>query len=905
MTALREWITRLRGTFGLSRRDADLAQELELHLELARDDERRRVGSIGNASRAATLKVGALAQSLEALRDQRGLPWLDDLQRDLRFGLRTLRRNPVFAVVSLLTLSIGIGANTAVFSIVNSVLFEPLPYPNAGQLVAVWHKAPGAPGLVSVSGDLRPSASMFFTYAEENHSFQAIGLWAPSSMTVTGLADAEQVRVVLVSDGTLQAFDVKPLVGRWLSHEDQVPGGADSVMLGYGYWQRHFGHDDSAIGRAITVDSRPRTVVGVMPEGFRIVETDADVIAPYRFDRNRLILAGFGHQGIARLKPGVTLAQANADIGRMVPIWMRTWPTLPGADPHVYESWRITPALRPLKQDVVGNVAGALWVLMGTIGIVMLMVCANVANLLLVRAEARQQELAVRAALGAGWTRIVREMLAESLMLGLTGGALGLALAHAGLRMLVAMGPSNLPRLNEISIDPRALMFTIVVSLVSGILFGLIPALKYAGPGVSTPLRSGIRTSTHSRERIRVRDVLVVTQVSLALVLLVSAGLMIRTSQALRAVEPGFADAEHIQTLRFSIPASIVSDPQKVVRMQNDMLDKFAAIPGVTSAAFSNTMPMEGMSPDWDAIGVEGRLIPGREIPPLRLLKYVSPALFRTIGTRLVAGREYAWTDLYGLRPVAIVSENLARELWGSPSAALGKRIGVGLSGSTWREVIGVVQDVRENGVHEPAPAIVYWPAMMDSLYRPGQATAARNVTFAIRSERTGTEAFVDQLRQAIVSVNGSVSPAAVRTLREISDQSMARTSFTLVMLAIAAAMALVLGIVGIYGVISYSVSQRTREIGIRLALGAQVSQMKRMVAGHGLLLAGVGVAIGLGAAIGLTRLMSSLLFGISPLDPMTFVTVPLLLAVAAVVASYLPARRAASVDPAEALKVE
>jgi predicted permease len=401
-----------------------------------------------------------------------------------------------------------------------------------------------------------------------------------------------------------------------------------------------------------------------------------------------------------------------------------------------------------------------------------------------------------------------------------------------------------------------------------------------------------------------VRNTLVVAQVALALVLLVSAGLMIRTSQALRAVEPGFTHPEQLQTLQVSIPSPLIPDQQRVVRMQNDMLDRFAAMPGVTAAAFSNAMPMEGIAPDWDAIAVEGRTAPG-EIPPLRMLKYVSPGFFRTAGTRLVAGRDYTWTDLYGLRPAAIVSENLARELWGSPAAALGKRIGAALPGYPWREVIGVVQDVRDNGVHEPAPSIVYWPAMMDSFYRPGQVAVSRTVTFAIRSERAGTEGLVDEIRQAVGSVNGSVSLAAMRTMKDIAGQSMMRTSFTLVMLTIAGSMALVLGIVGIYGVISYSVSQRKREIGIRLALGAQESEMKRMIVGRGLMLAGVGMAIGLGAAAGLTRLMSSLLFGISPLDPATFVSVPLLLAIAAALASYLPARRAAAVNLVEALKVE
>jgi predicted permease len=905
MVALREWFARLRGTLRPLRSDADLEQELRLHLELAREDERRRGASIGDASRAAALQAGALAASMDAVRDQRGLPWLDDLWRDLRYGLRMLGRSPLFASVAALTLAIGVGAGTAIFSIVNSVLLRPLPYPDADRLVAVWHKAPGARGLANVLGDLRPSASMFFTYAEENRTFDAIGLWTPASATVTGVAEPEQVRVVLVSDGTLQALGVAPAIGRWLSREEQTPAGVDAVMLGYGYWQRRFGGERSVVGRGITIDSRLRTIVGVMPEGFRIVRAEADVIAPYRFDRSRLILAGFGFEGIARLKPGVTLARANADVARMVPIWMRSWPTIPGGNPRVYESWGIAPALRPLKEEVVGAVSGMLWVVMGTIAIVMLMVCANVANLLLVRAEARQHEMAVRAALGAGWMRLVRGLLTEGVLLGCIGGALGLAAAHAGLRALVATGPSTLPRLHEIAIDGRALSFTLAVSLLSGVLFGLIPAVKYAKPGVFAALRGGAFSSSAGPERHRLRNLLVVTQVALALVLLVSAGLMIRTPQTLRAVEPGFARPERVQTLRISIPAALVADPRGVVRTQHLIADAIAAIPGVTAAAFANAMPMEGLPPDWDAIAVEGRSIADGEIPALRLLKYGSPGYFGAAGTRLVAGRDYTWTDVEGARPLAIVSENLARELWGSPSAALGRRIGAGLPGSSWREVIGVVQDVRENGLHEPAPAVVYWPAMMENLYRKSQLTTTRYVTFAIRSELAGTNGLIDSLQQAVWSVNANVSLFAVQTLRDIADRSMARTSFTLAILAVAGAMALALGIVGIYGVISYSMSQRTREMGIRRALGAQQGEITRMIVGRGLALAGAGVAVGLAAATASTRLMSSLLVGISPLDTTTFIAAPLLLGIAAVLASYLPARRAAGVDPVEALKVE
>jgi predicted permease len=484
------------------------------------------------------------------------------------------------------------------------------------------------------------------------------------------------------------------------------------------------------------------------------------------------------------------------------------------------------------------------------------------------------------------------------------GGVLGLGLAYAGLRLLVALGPSTLPRLNEISIDGRALGFTLLVSLCSGLLFGVIPAFKYAGSRITMVLRGGGRTLTESRERHQARNTLVVVQVALALVLLIGSGLMIRTFQALRLVDPGFRDPQQLQTMRISIPASLVPEPDRVARMQTDIVDKLAAIPGVTSVGFASVMPMEGIAPNWDAVRAEDKTYPDGEIPPLRLFKSVSPAFFQTAGTRLIAGRDYTWTDFFDSRPVVMISENLARELWGTPSAALGKRIHT-LPGSPWREVIGVVQDVYENGVHAPAPPAVYWPATGESPYRPAVPNVTRTVAFVIRSSQAGTEGLLTQVRQAVWSVNASLPLASVRTMQEVYDQSMARTSFTLVMLAIAGAMALVLGVVGIYGVISYAVSQRTREIGIRLALGVQPGELKTMFVRHGLTLACVGVVIGLAAATGLTRLMSSLLFGISPLDPMTYVAVPVFLVIAAILASYLPARRAAAMDPVEALRAE
>jgi predicted permease len=888
---------RLRSLLRRGAVEQELDEEFQYHLERQIEQNISRGLDPEEARFAALRSLDGRTQRQEECRDARGINLLADAARDLRYGMRMLRLNPVFTVVALLTIAIGIGANTAVFSVVNSVLLKPLAYPKAEELVAVRQAAPGAAGLANFVDNLRLSPSMYFTYAEQNQSFQALGVWIPGEVSVTGMAEPEQVHAVWVSEGTLEVLGVQPEMGRWLNRADQTPGAPEAVMLSYGFWQRHFGGDRSVIGRGIMVESRPREIAGVMPRGFRFVNTEADVILPLRFDRRKAVLAGFGYQGIARLKPGVTIKEANADISRMLPIWMNSWSNGPGTNPHIYETWRIKPALRPLKQEVIGNIGNVLWIVMGTIGIVMLIACANVANLLLVRAAARQQELAIRAALGAGWGRIARELLVESGLLALLGGALGIGLAYGGLQLLVAMGPANLPRLSEISLDGRALVFTLVLSLLSGLLFGLIPALKYAGPRTSLALRSGGRTSSTSREHHRARSLLVVAQVAMALVLLVSSGLMIRTFLALRTVDPGFTHAEHLETMRIAIPPSLVPDKLQVTRMQNNLADRLAAIPGVTSVGFSSGLPMEGAEPDWDAIVAEGKSYSTDEIPPLRLFKHVSPGFFHTIGTRMIAGRELSWNDIYGSRPVLMVSENLARELWGSPNAALGKRI---RELKQWFEVIGVVQDVRENGVHEPAPAIVYWPILVGDNFG-----SARAVTFAIRSDRAGTEGFLNQIRQAVWSVNPSLPVASVRTMRDIYDESLGRTSFTLVMLGIAGAMALLLGLVGIYGVISYSVSQRRREIGIRLALGAQPGELMRMFVRHGLTLVGIGVAIGLVAAVGLMRLIKSLLFGISPLDPVTYAAVPVILAAAAVVASYLPARRAAAVDPTDTLRAE
>jgi predicted permease len=812
-----------------------------------------------------------------------------------RFGMA-----PAFTVIALVTLALGIGSNTAIFSVINGVLIKPLPYPQSQDLVEVRHLAPGIP---SIGGTLNCSPSMYFTYRDENQTFQDFGLWSIRGGTITGVGDPEELRAIMVTDGVLEAVGVQPAVGRWFSRADDTPGAPDTVMLTYGYWQRAFGGDKSVVGRALNIDSKPRTVIGIMPQDFQFLNNDAELLLPQQFDRNKVFLGEFSYQGIARLKPGVTLQRANTDVGRMLGMWLKAWPAPPGFERALFENARLAPDVKPLKEQVVGDIGTVLWVLMGTIGLVLLIACANVANLLLVRAEGRQQELAIRAALGAGWGRIAREMLFESLTLGIMGGVLGLGLAYAAVRILVAKGPATLPRLTEIGIDPLVLVFTLGVSLFAGLLFGIIPVLKYAGPHLATALRAGGRSLSSSRERHRARNTLVVVQVALALVLLIGSGLMIRTFQALRNVQPGFTHPEELQLMRVWISEGQVKEPEQVMRMQKAMLDKLAAIPGVTSVALAGDAPLEGFSNN-DVLFAEDKTYTVGQIPPVRRIRAVAPGFFKTTGTPLVAGRDFTWTDLYEKRHVAMVSENLAREMWDDPRAALGKRIREGTA-DPWLEIVGVAGDVYDDGAQKKPPSFAYWPAMRESVYDPEGVSVQRFAVFVVRTRRAATDNFLTEARQAIWSVNSNLPVFALRTVQDLYNQSMARTSFTLVLLAIAGAMALILGIVGIYGVIAYAVTQRTREIGIRMALGAQAPGLRQMFVRQGLLLAGIGAIIGLGAAAGLTRLMASLLFGVAALDPLTYAGVAAILIAAAALASYVPARRATRVDPLDALRAE
>jgi predicted permease len=728
-------MARFSDLFSRNRRYDDISVSIQEHIEERIDELMEEGMPRAEAERTARRDFGNVALARDRSREVWQWQGLESLLADLKHVFRRLGRSPGFAITVVLTLAIGIGANTAVFSVVNSVLLRPLPYPHSEELAALWMNAPGAGGLANYDSGLQLSPSMYLTFARHNHSFESMGVWQMRNANVTGIAQPDEVNAAFLSDGVLQTLRVPAALGRWFTAADQDPRGAKTVMLSYGYWRRRFGSDRSVIGRSLQVDGQTRVILGVMPQGFRMVDQEFDLLVPVAFDPTNQKLGGFGYMGIARLKRGVSLAQADADVSRLISVWMDSWTNGPHTNPHYYEVWKITPNFRPLKQQVIGNVGNLLWVVMTTVGVVMLIACVNVANLMMVRAETRHQELSIRAALGAGRARIVRELLTESVLLGLMGGVASIAVAYAGLRLLAAMGPTDLPRLSEVSFDGGSLGFTLALAVFSGLLFGSIPALKYARMKGSSMMVGAHRTASAGRARQRSRNALVTAQVAMALVLLVSAALMIRTFVAMRSVEPGFADAPHVETMNIFIPEQTAKDPHTVAVMQRQISDRLAAIPGVASVGFGAAMPMDGNDPNWDLISVEGKAYPGGE-GPLQLYNYVSPGYFQTLGTRQVAGRDFTWDDLEQVRPMVVVSESFARENWGSAQAAIGKRVRK-YQGSPWQEVIGVVQDVHVHGVDEKAPAIIYWPAMFyDRFATPPQQDGLRFVSFAIHSSR-------------------------------------------------------------------------------------------------------------------------------------------------------------------------
>jgi len=800
-----------------------------------------------------------------------------NIWQDLRYAARALIARPAFALAACLTLALGIGASTAIFSVVYAVLMKPLPFGEPERLVSILHRIPG--------GGRNHGPATYFTYRDNQRVYEDVGVWERIDVSITGRGDPERVEVLSVSDATLPLLRVQPIRGRLFSKEDDAPGRPLRVILTHGYWQRRFAGAEDAIGQPLNVDGVPAEVIGVLPASFKFLRSNAALILPQQLDRARACCMEFDFQLLGRLKSGATIAQANADMARMIPLL-----------PKPHDILQMQPNVSPLVADVIGDIEDVLWIVFGAVGVVLLIACGNVANLFLIRAEGRQQELAMRAALGANRGRIGWVLLAESGLLALAAGALGIALTQATLILLRRMAPAQLPRVDEIGIDPAVLLFAVAISLVSAAAFGLIAVLRFGSPTI-TALKEGGRSASDSRGRHRTRNALVVAQVALALSLMIVSGLMIRTFVEMRQVQPGFTRPEEVQTFRVAIPPGIISDSLQVVRTHQLIAERLTRVPGVTSIGISSSITMDGED-NGNPLEAEGSppLAEGT-LTPLYRYKSFAPGYFETMGNRIIAGRSITWHEIFEMRPVLLISESLAREFWKDPANAIGKRARA-TDAHRWREIVGVVGSERDDGLNQPATKMVYWP-MLNGVYD------RQSFAYAVRSPRVGAAAFQRELKEAVWSVNPDLPVSDVQTLDEIQSRSMAQTSFTMVMLGIAASVALLLGVVGIYGVIAYVAAQRTREIGIRIALGAQITEVRRMFLYRGLWLTGTGIALGIGAALAVTRALSALLFGVGPADLLTYGAVSGALAVVALVAMYLPARRASRVDPIIALRAD
>ena len=880
---MRSLIARLRETFKRQTLDRELDAEIATHLELATEEMQARGMNREEARRAALKDFGGVSQVKESEREVRSFPGLETAWVVLRDAVRLSWKQPRFSAVAIFTLALGIGATTAVYSVVNGVLLKPLPFPDPDRLVALYHVTPAS------KKDLQGAAT-YFTYRDHGRVFEDIGLWQVGNVAMIRGGVPEQVRALRVTDGTLSLLGVRAERGRLIAKDNDVAGAPLVAVLTHAYWQQAFGTSHDVVGQSLVINGEPCEIIGVLPASFRFLNTDPQLVLPLRLNEATTRTGALNQNGIARLKPDVTLAQANDDVARMIPLTVNQFPLMPGVTQDMWDAVGLAPNVRPLSEAVVGDLSRPLWILLGTVAIVLLMAWTNVANLLLVRAEGRQHELAVRGALGASHGRIAAALLSESLVLGLAGGTFGVVFAQAGIHLLQWLAPVALPRVNEIGIDPSVLLVTLGISIVTSLLFGVVPVLRSRVLIVEVLKESG-RASTGCIGRHRMRNALVVAQLALAVVLLTVSGLMARTFVSMRQVQPGFARPTEVETFDLSLPATLIPDAKQVVPTYEQISGRLQQIPGVTAVGLG-VITMDGRAGK-SPVFVEGDAAP--TLPPIRFFWTIGPGYFEAMENPIIAGRTITWTDIQQLRPLTLISENLALEYWETPAKAIGHRIR-SFADAPWQEIVGVVGNIRAEGLNHPPPALVYVPVA-------NEQGVTRSVMYVVRSNRAGTASFLRELQAAVWSVNARVPLANVRTLAEIQAASMAPTSFATVMLMIAASVALLLGLVGVYSVVSHIAAERTTEVGIRMALGAQIGDVHRLFLRHGLLLTLTGIVVGLAAATLLTPVMSAMLYGVDPTDPATYTAVSMILAAVSSLATYLPARRASRVQPIIALR--
>ncbi|MBA3255725.1 MAG: ABC transporter permease [Pyrinomonadaceae bacterium] len=800
---------------------------------------------------------------------------METLIQDIRYGIRSLLKRPGFTAIALIALALGIGANTAIFSLVNAVLLRPLPFADPDRLVWVW-------GNISNGGNRASVAPLdFLDFRKENKTFEefAASFGVPLHLNLTGIGEPERLSAAGVTGNYFQALGAKPALGRTFLLENEKPGSDQVAVLSYALWQKRFGGDPAIVNKTVTLDGRTFEVIGVMPRDFSFPQT-AELWVPINFDYSPEMKQRKAHfmRPIGKLKAGVTLAQAQADTDAIAR-------RLEEQYPDSNTGWNLR--LVSLREQLVGNTRPTLFILLGAVALVLLIACANVANLLLVRAATRQKEIALRTALGAGRFRIVRQMITESVLLALLGGALGTLLAIWGVDLLVTLGGDNIPATAHVKIDATVLGFTLLVSLVTGLLFGLVPALRTMRLNLSEFLKEGGRSGSQGASRNRARSVLVVLESAVAVVLLIGAGLLIRSLIQLQNQSPGF-DAHNVLTMRVDLSRQKYPTPDKAVTFFEQLETRLGGLPGVESVGFVTELPLSGQPNDMP-FTVEGR-------PPVTIndsfgadFRRVNQHYFRTLRIPLLRGRNFTQQDVRQSEKVLIISEILARRVFPNEDP-LGKRL-VMAAGNQVFEIIGIAGDIRHRSLETQPYA---------AMYMPTYATGWTNAVLRTQGDPTTLAAAV---RREVQAIDPDQPVAAVKTMQQWLDTSVAAPRYRTALLGLFALVALVLASTGIYGVMSYSVTQRTHEIGVRMALGARQLDVLKLVVRQGMSLVVIGVGLGLLGAFALTRLMTTLLFGVTAKDPITFVSVATLLALVALLACYIPARRATRVDPLEALR--
>jgi putative ABC transport system permease protein len=867
-------------------RDSDVVhreidEELRFHLDMRTEENVRRGMSPEEARREAEKRFGRLTRIKEMGYEVRGGGLVETLWQDLRYGARMLVKAPVFTLIAVITLALSIGANTAIFSVVNAVLLRPFPYESPERLLVLQE---------SVSGGAAFTASYpnFADWRAQNRACSSMAaVRTNESFNFTGAGEPERLQGRVVSAEFFSTLGIKPLLGRDFLAEEDRPGATPAVILSHGFWQRRFGADPGVIGKQLTLNNQSFAVVGVTPANFQY-GAEADVTVPIGLQAERFRLRGKdpGVSVVARLRPGVSQQQAETELNLIAARLEQQYP-------ESNTGRRVL--LTPLHESFVGDVRQPLLILLGSVGLVLLIACANVANLLLVRASARRKEMAVRVALGAGRARIIRQLLTESLLLAALGAALGILLAFWGTSLIISQVPDGIPRLQEARVDAPVLAFTLAVSLLTGLLFGLAPALRASRPNLTEGLKEGERGSSGRRQRLRAA--LVVCEVALTLSLLAGAGLLIQSFRRVLQVDPGFK-AQNLLTMQLSVNNA---DGHQVANFFEQLQQAVRGLPGVNSVAVSNGLPLGGANQPPFIVEGRPRPEPGKE--PAGIRYTVSPDYFRTLGIELLKGRVFAAQDTPDTQPVVIIDEVLARQYFPDEDP-LGKRIRQVLPDAPGLEIVGVVRHVEHDSLDGQAAARAQFYLPFHQIPLERLPTQVRRINLLVRTE-VDPSSLAPAVRGQVAALNKDQALFNVRTMEQIVAQSVAPRRFSMLLLTIFAAVALVLAGVGIYGMMSYAVAQRTREIGVRMALGAQVSDVLRMVIGQGMKLVLTGLALGLVASVALTRTIRSLLFGVSATDPATFAAIAALLALVALLACFVPARRATRVNPMVALRGE